>query len=208
MGWTTLLEKTSEAPQTVVGPDGRPEVIGYFSETQWLLALSYGRPIISEKLLLGANLKYHSHQLASASARGWSFDIGTIYHPLATTDSAGPLSLGLMLRNPFNPRINWSTGATDNFAREIVLGVAYSGKISDNPFMITGDFLAGSSKKISAGIEYWLNEFLPIRLGYSKEGSLTVGTGIKFNNISLEVAYFGHSDLGPTCQAGLTWLLK
>lgn len=197
-GISVILEKTGEAPLTTLGDDGRPDILGTFADTKLLLALTYARPILMKDLSAGINLKYHNETLASGSASGIGFDLGVLYQP-------EPWSLGLTLRNPLNTQLKWSTGNTDFMNREIVLGAAYTGRIGEQNFLLTADFNYGSSKKFCAGAEYWLTEMFPIRAGFNKQGQLTLGTGVKFQNFEFDVAYFNHQDLGPTYQAAFSW---
>lgn len=202
---TFLLEKTGDTAQTIEGADGRPEVTDYFADTKWLFGLSYGRHALLKNLILGANLKYQGENLAGANAMGMSFDLGGLYHLYYSDQDPGPLSIGLTLRNLLTTKYNWSTGNVDSLSREVVIGVAYQGRLQSQKFLITADLSYGLVKKICAGLEYWFTEIVPLRIGVNKMGSLTFGSGLKISDLNFDVSYFNHSDLGPTYNFAFTW---
>src|SRR3990170_7105817 len=57
---------------------------------------------------------------------------------------------------------------------------------------------------LRGAIEYYLLEYLSLRTGYSNEpSSYSAGIGINYSYFSLDYAFFTHTDLGLTHQAGL-----
>jgi hypothetical protein len=202
---TILIERISGAPLTTVGDDDRPNLLGTFSDTKWVLALTYARQIFLQGLLLGGSFKFHSHSLSSASGSGIGFDLGAIDYPFANETDKGPLSVGLTIRNPLNTKIKWSSGNVDTISREIVLGASYRGKLLDRQYILSGDFSYGSSKNICAGAEFWITEMLPARLGINKDRNLTFGTGLKLDQLDFDISYFNHADLGSTYQFAFSY---
>lgn len=204
-GLNLLIESVSGAPLTTVGPDGRPNLEGYFSDLKKLFSVSYARQALLNNLLAGATIKYHNNGLSSASASGFSFDLGALYYPLNSEKDKGPLSLGLTIRNPFSTGLKWSSGNVDHFTREFVFGAAYKGELMNREYLVSGDFNYGAGKKFCFGVEYWITNAFPIRLGFNKEHNITFGTGLKLNNLEFDVSYFSNSDLGPTYNFTFGW---
>ena len=57
---------------------------------------------------------------------------------------------------------------------------------------------------LRGAIEYYLLEYLSLRTGFSNEpSSYSAGIGINYSYFSLDYAFFTHTDLGLTHQAGL-----
>lgn len=57
---------------------------------------------------------------------------------------------------------------------------------------------------LRGAIEYYLLEYLSLRSGFSNEpSSYSAGIGINYSYFSLDYAFFTHTDLGLTHQAGL-----
>jgi hypothetical protein len=60
------------------------------------------------------------------------------------------------------------------------------------------------SYSLRTGIEYYLLEYISLRFGFSNEPSrYSAGVGINYSYFSLDYAFFTHTDLGLTHQAGL-----
>lgn len=204
----------SNIPLASIGSDGRPVVNGYYSDTQWLLGLSYAQEVLLKGLALGGSVKGYYHKLYQSSTKGFGLDLGAVYD-LSATDLLGgqtfPVSLGLTVVNVLQPKLSWGGGWTDTVSRRVVLGTAYKSKIAENDLTVSADYnvLGGSPKYWGVGAEYYLIPLLPIRLGYGNnygQAQISAGIGLRYQEWGVDVAYLNHSDLGGNFQISLCWL--
>ncbi|MFH1429052.1 MAG: S-layer homology domain-containing protein [Candidatus Margulisiibacteriota bacterium] len=149
-------------------------------------------------LSVGGSLKYLRQGIMSdpaLSGSGFGMDIGAIY------DVMPNIAVGVAYKNVYSS-FSWGTGTNETLDKVLSAGLNtnwlndnlnVSGKIEYNRDL--SDFL------LSLGVEYHYPKFLSLRAGYkdckavdadnagAKSGSITLGTGLRFGNYSLDYAY-------------------
>jgi len=191
----------------------RPQVAGYFSNTDNALLISYARQI-HPSLSIGGNLKLLRQSLFENSGNGFGLDIGLMVKPL------DGLHIGAMLADATGTQIHWNTAAEPVFTRERRLRFGLSYRIS---FPVIGKITLGTDletdrKDLRAdrrterifrfGGEYWLFDVVALRIG--AEGTkLAVGSGIRLRlgETALYADYaFNAHDLGNSQRVSLSGL--
>ncbi|MFC1477986.1 S-layer homology domain-containing protein [Candidatus Margulisiibacteriota bacterium] len=149
-------------------------------------------------LSVGGSLKYLRQGImsdAELSGTGFGMDVGAIYDVLPN------IAVGLSYKNIYSS-FAWGTGTNETLQKVLSAGINtnwlnddlnVAGKIEYNGDL--SDFL------LSMGVEYHYLKFLSLRAGYkdckavdesnagTKHGSITLGTGLRFGNYSLDYAY-------------------
>lgn len=209
LGGCVTYAGLSSLPLTSVGPDGRPLIEGYYSDTQLLLGLSYSQEVLLKGLSVGGTVKGYQHKIYQSSTKGFGLDLGVLYDlsQSGLLPQTLPVTVALTAKNVLQPKLNWPTGWTDTPGRRLILGAAYQGKILDNNFLVSVDanVLGGSKKTFGLGVEYCLIPMLPIRLGYGND-QLGAGVGLRFSDWGIDMGYQNNPDLGGKVQISLSWL--
>lgn len=191
----------------------RPEMAGYFSNTDNALLISYARQI-HPSLSIGGNLKLLRQSLFENSGNGFGLDIGLMVKPL------DGLHIGAMLADATGTQIHWNTAAEPVFTRDRRLRFGLSYRISF-PVIGKGTFgvdLETDRKDLRAdrqtervfrfGGEYWLFDVVALRIG--AEGTkLAAGAGIRlrFGETALYADYaFNAHALGNSQRVSISGL--
>lgn len=199
-------------PVATVGLDGRPLVTDYYSDTQWLFGLAYSQELLLKGFNVGGTLKGYQHKIYQNSTSGFGFDLGALYD-LGQSDiikGGFPVKLGLVAQNVLQPKLSWPSGYSDTVSRRVFVGASYDGRVGDSPFTLSASLnpMGGSPKLWGVGAEYYLTNYLPLRIGYGNfygSPQLALGVGLVYQDWGLDVAYKNHPDLGSNFQLSLSW---
>lgn len=168
-----------------------------FSNQNFALSLSYGKPEVAPGLSLGGNLKYIRVSLDSFSGNAVALDFGGLYK--TPVDN---LTAGLSVQNmgtkigPDPLPLTFKGGAAYKlFSRKLALAADV-------------DWLAVDQRAyLDLGAEYWVQKILAVRAGYQlgrgrdQLGSLVglgVGMGVKHERFSVDYAFVPFGNLGDT----------
>lgn len=191
----------------------RPEVAGYFSNTDNALLISYARQV-HPSLSIGGNLKLLRQSLFENSGNGFGLDIGLMLKPL------DGLHIGAMLADATGTQIRWDTDDAPVFTRDrrFRFGLSYRisfpvigrGTVSVDLETARKDIETdGESERVFRfGGEYWLFNVVALRIG--AEGTkLATGAGIRlrFGETALYADYaFNAHDLGNSQRISISGL--
>ena len=189
----------------------RPQVAGYFSNTDNALLVSYARGI-HPSLSIGGNLKLLRQSLFENSGNGFGLDIGLMVKPL------DGLHIGAMLADATGTQIHWNTVDEPVFtrSRRVRFGLSYRislpviGKITFGADLETDrkdlKVDGGTERIFRFGGEYWLFDVVALRIG--AEGTkLAAGSGIRlrFGETALYADYaFNAHDLGNSQRVSIS----
>jgi hypothetical protein len=201
------IKKTAlEDPNAELGPTNRARVVGYFSDAEYALFLTYAVKRNS-KLSFGGNIKILHKNLGDHSAWGLGFDLAALYIPV------GNLNIGVNLQDLTSTILAWDTGSRELIVPALKAGVSY-------PFVVpaiggfmspaidfetrfegrdySAQFAAGGLVSLDThlGWEYQRDVFA-LRLG-SDVGRFAAGAGISLPKLQIDYAFLSHSDLGDT----------
>ena len=176
------------------GPTGEK-----FADKELGFIFSYAKSIITDRLYMGANLKFVRQQVWDDKGSGMGLDIGTLYQPLYN------LTFGLMLQDLIKPEIKLlEEGVTDSFPRKMKLGVSY--RMMDDRLLLAADIdkAGGRSTKLHVGAEVDPMKDLSLRAGYTTDtGEISAGIGVRVSIFQLDYG-FGFLNLGSTHRVSLT----
>jgi hypothetical protein len=168
-----------------------------FSNQNFALSLSYGKPEVAPGLSLGGNLKYIRVSLDSFSGNAVALDFGGLYK--TPVDN---LTAGLSVQN-MGTKIG-----PDPLPLTFKGGAAY--KLFSQKLALAADvdWLAVDQRAyLDLGAEYWVQKILAVRAGYQlgrgrdQLGSLVglgVGMGVKHERFSVDYAFVPFGNLGDT----------
>ena len=189
----------------------RPEVAGYFSNTDNALLISYARQV-HPNLSIGGNLKLLRQSLFENSSNGFGLDIGLMFAPLKG------LHIGAVLADATGTQIRWDTADAPVFTRDSRFRLGLSYRIS---FPVIGKATLGvdletDRKDLEAdggterifrfGGEYWLFNVVALRIG-AEGAKLAAGAGIRlrFGETALYADYaFNAHDLGKSQRVSIS----
>ena len=191
----------------------RPEVAGYFSNTDNALLVSYARQV-HPNLAIGGNLKLLRQSLFENSGNGFGLDIGLMLEPL------DGLHIGAVLADATGTQVRWNTDDAPVFTRDRRFRIGLSYRIS---FPVIGKATfgvdletdrkdlqtdGGAERILRFGGEYWLFNVVALRIG--AEGTkLAAGAGIRlrFGETALFADYaFNAHDLGNSQRVSISGL--
>jgi hypothetical protein len=163
-----------------------------YRETKIILGYSYNYDNI---FFVGAAANYHSYSIQNYGSTGvFYFNLGVLVYILDN------LRWGFSTSN-----VNRATVADQDDQIPVILSTGFSFDILNNfslNFALEKDIRYDPS--ISFGIDYDIIEYLSLRLGGANNPSrFSAGVGINYSIVSLDYAFFTHSDLGFTHQAGI-----
>ena len=163
-----------------------------YRESKIILGYSYNYENI---FFVGAAINYHSYSIQNYGSTGvfyinlgalvyildnlrWGFSTSNVNRAtVADTDDQIPMIL--------------STGFSFDILKNFSLNVEIEKDIRYNP-------------SIQFGIDYDIIQYLSLRIGSGTNPSkFTAGVGINYSIVSLDYAFFTHTDLGLTHQVGI-----
>lgn len=163
-----------------------------YRESKIKLAYSYN---YENKFFAGAGINYHNFSIQGYGTQGvFYFDIGGL--TFITNDFRLGFSVHNINRSSLSETEDQiptviSIGASHDFLDRLSVNLAIEKDIRYNP-------------SVQFGIDYEIIEYLSIRSGFSNQPSrYTAGLGINYSIFSLDYAFFSHTELGLTHQAGL-----
>jgi len=183
---------------SIEGGDRTTQVItgNTFSASDLAIGISYSKKV-TDKLSIGANVKYIKETIAELNMSNWAFDFGTVYYT-----GFKSLRLAMTARN-FGSDVQL-TGWSEEYQAEaddikmpidFRIGVAmdFFDEQPNSPHILTvsleGDHPNDGPEKVNLGMEYAYNDMFFIRSGYKfnyDEEGLSFGAGIKCD-------IYGHS---------------
>lgn len=191
----------------------RPEVAGYFSNTDNALLISYARQV-HPNFSIGGNLKLLRQSLFENSGNGFGLDIGLMLKPL------DGLHIGAMLADATGTQIHWDTDDAPVFTRDRRFRFGLSYRIS---FPVIGKATfgvdvetdredietdRGTERVFRFGGEYWLFNVVALRIG-AEGARLAAGAGIRlrFGKTAVHADYaFNAHDLGNSQRVSISGL--
>ncbi|MEZ7890705.1 MAG: PorV/PorQ family protein [Candidatus Wallbacteria bacterium] len=186
--WTKF--GVDEIPETQVDAAGNPvldangnvKIFSYFSDSENNYTLSYGKQR-TDKVRLGANIKYLTHSLFDKSANGIGMDFG--YH--ITSDEK--TSFGVAVKN-VGAKLKWNTegNTVDSVPVTTVLGAAYK----YNPKVLTAvDFEKTGNEdiKVKLGVEGKVTEKIALRGGVNNK-KFSIGAGFTEKEWHFDYAFY------------------
>lgn len=177
------------------------ENLGTFEDSRLAFTAAYGKKI-RENLSIGLAGKYISHTLDESVSGGITFDLSMMLEGINHT--LPDIKVGFGIQNI----IAASFGDTED-----KLPIIFRTGVS-HPFMKKRVLVAFDiEKSLTAnlgwhiGMEYWLMNYLAMRLGFEGEGGIretTAGFGLKYKDYGLDYAFAFH-DLGLSHRVSGSW---
>ncbi|GBR76172.1 hypothetical protein NO2_0768 [Candidatus Termititenax persephonae] len=162
------------------GTAERTERFGY-SGKAYILTTGYQ---ITDTIFLGANLKSIQETLYHDSGSGLGLDVGLLWRP-------GSLAIGLSALNAVAPKLNWSTGWSEELNMRILGGISW--QMLDNLGFYSQFESNGGLSYYGAGAEFVLFKMVALRAGYNPD-HISIGTGLDTGSFTLDYAYLLNSD--------------
>lgn len=179
------------------------DVVRTFADVQQAFTLCYGRKVL-ENLSIGVSSKLITRSLDSSNDFHFSLDT---YLFMDKVVKALPLRLGLGIQNLLTAK---SGDTDDSMPINFRVGAAY--KTLKDKLLVSMDFdsaLLKSNINWHMGAEYWVLNFVALRLGF--EGDLgtglresSAGFGIKYKDYGIDYAFAFHS-LGASHRISGNW---
>jgi hypothetical protein len=166
--------------QDIVGYDMFANPQSSFADSENTVVIGYGAQA-NESLAWGISAEWHTHALDDASASGFSFDFGLLYHIVPQ------LTAGLSIRN-LGGGLAWKVpddflDTNDTYSEKIamrsLLGATYNA--SDSLSLVADiDYTAQQNINWHLGTEYRLSDVLRLRAGFDGLKPST-GFGLRSN---------------------------
>ena len=171
-------------------------------------AMTYGFELYREnKISIGFSYNYLNKFFAGAAV-----NLHTVSIKNYGSDNAFYLNIGGLFYLTQYFRLGFSVqnlnrasfgNEKDNIPLIYNTGFSY-GVMEDLTFNLAVEKDIRYNYSLRGAIEYYLLEYLSLRTGFSNEpSSYSAGIGINYSYFSLDYAFFTHTDLGLTHQAGL-----
>ena len=171
-------------------------------------AMTYGFELYREnKISVGFSYNYLNKFFAGAAV-----NLHTVSIKNYGSDNTFYLNIGGLFYLTQNFRLGFSVqnlnrasfgNEKDNIPLIYNTGFSY-GVMEDLTFNLAVEKDIRYNYSLRGAIEYYLLEYLSLRTGFSNEpSSYSAGIGINYSYFSLDYAFFTHTDLGLTHQAGL-----
>lgn len=189
---------------------GNPVAQGTFTPTVYLLTAGVGQRVLPE-VGVGLNLKYLSQSIDTVSSSAFAVDLGAVYD----TEVKG-LSVGMTLSN-IGSELDGNALPLD-----LNLGAAYQlplQGLGQDLLNLTLEgaipTLAADNYDVMAGVEYWYNRLLALRVGYQLDTDaglggiegLTAGLGVHYQSLQLNFGFSSLGVLGEVYQIALGFKL-
>lgn len=175
---------STQIPKT----DAAGNLLGHFDYSEQVASLNYARPLGAASSV-GAQLKWLSQELDSATASGFSLDVGMTLTLGPRGDARAP-RVGMAVQNALSTGVRWSTGAVEEPDRQIRLGVAYP--FSWHKVAGTLAFDWASLDGLALGLEINPHAAWAIRGGVRHlDGtpSFSAGLALDLQGVSIDYAY-------------------
>jgi tetratricopeptide (TPR) repeat protein len=175
--------------------------LGTFDSEQTAFTAAYGRKI-KENISIGVSGKYISQSLDTSSNGFATFDASILINGL------NPQTQGLRLGFGIQNLLSTSFGDTDDQLPLIFKGGA-SYRFLRDKLVAALDLSKNMSASMTwnIGAEYWLMNFLAMRMGFQGESGIretSAGFGVKYKDYSIDYA-FGIEDLGLSNRISASW---
>lgn len=208
-GWgvgLTYLDygSTSRTTVTTTGGVTGAATAGTFDGSDFAAGFSYGQRFgHGGQWAVGGTLKGISSSIDDADATAFGADLGLAWRSLAI-----PLELGVTMKN-LGTSLEY-----DRTGEELPLLVRAGGsyRLFENRLLIALEVEAAreESARLLAGAEYWIADLLAVRVGYDGRSAdvddgLTVGGGVRYEDLAVDYAYTPWDDLGGTHRIGLRY---
>ncbi len=167
------------------------ENVGTFEDRQFAILLGYAKEIM-EHINIGTRIKYITRKIDIYSDTMIGFDVSVLV--IGVNSRLPKLNLAVGIKNLISSSIStedrlpiiFQIGASYKFLRDrLLLGVDFEKNVN-------------AELKWMIGTEYWLLEFLALRLGFEGLSYLketTMGIGTRYKEYSLDYS-FAYHDLG------------
>ena len=213
---------------TVQHPDGG---LGDYQVRQYNIRAMFAKSLMSNRLKLGASIKYLREKIYNAQMQSIAFDIGANFD----TKIFGTL-VGVSVNN-IGPEVQffgegtevptdnideiasaitepWPMPLTFRFgvSADVIGSRSFSVLVpsADHRLTLATDFIKSNDYRLytSLGAEYCWNDMsyarIGTRLGHDDTAGLSFGIGIKFKGIMVDYAYVDYGDLSTTSQFGIS----
>jgi hypothetical protein len=195
-----------------------PSRVTYFNAADWAVYVSYAKKE-SDQFSYGANVKFIRRELGDNGATGLGFDIAASYMPLDA------LMLGVNFQDVTTTFLAWDTGTNELISPTLKLGTAYFLDALGGRFVPAVDVdvrfenrryasmahLGPVSLDVHTGVEYQIQDFAALRLGYSDVKQLTIGAGLRLPKLNIDYSFAkfdGIDQLGNTHRISLMFTLE
>jgi hypothetical protein len=179
------------------------------SHADYAAYFSYGRQL-GKRLLAGISTKVIFRDIVDETAFGLGLDVGGIYSISSWAD------IGLNIQDATTTLLSYTTGTKESINPTAKIGARIHGTrgrisaavFSDADLRFEGrDYAAQLSAGAASldshlGIEISYLEKIAARIG-SDVGNMSLGAGLRFGRINIDLALKDHSDLGFTYLASL-----
>ena len=177
------------------------ENLGTFDDSRLAFTAAYGKKI-RENLSIGFSAKYLTHTLDTSVSGGVTTDITMFLEGLNHTLPGIKLAFGL------NNLLSASMGDTDDVL-PIIFRAGASHRFLKDKLLVAMDIEKPMPANLGwhIGTEYWLMNYLAMRLGFEGESGIretTAGFGLKYRDYGLDYAFSLH-DLGLTHKVSASW---
>lgn len=139
---------------------------------------------VIEKLSIGTSVKWIQEKAAGYKATGVGVDIGIAYLPFKN------VSFGANIQNLIKPSMRWNTPSNNIDTIPTNIKVGGSVKFLDDMLLTSFDLNFRNNRKIkpNIGLEYWLSNHLPIRIGFDHD-ELSLGLGLHLESIVIDFSW-------------------
>ncbi len=179
------------------------ENVGTFEDSRMAFTLAYGKKI-RENLSIGFAGKYLTQRLDTSESGAITFDMSTFVEGINTT--LPEIRLAFAIQNI----ISSSFGDTED-KMPLMLKMGASHSFLKNKLLVAFDIEQSLAARANMGwhlgTEYWLMNYLAVRLGFEGEKGIretTAGFGLKYKDYGLDYAFSLH-DMGLSHRVSGSW---
>ena len=171
---------------------------GTFSDTQMAISGSYGKKV-EDILSLGTSLKIISHTLDTHTNGFITLDASMLLEdPIERLKN---VKIGMVFQN----LISLKTGEATDDKLPINFRIGASYKVLKNKLNLAVDIDKSEKGNLGyhIGIEYWMLNFVALRLGLDKE-EVNMGFGVRYKDYGIDYALAMH-ELGGSHRLSASW---
>lgn len=194
-GFSIPVRTVSDIPETIE-EGNRGEQIGFFSDTQTSIKMSFATKFLS-RFSLGVSSTYHMQTLYSESSTGYSFDVGGAY-------SGQRLAIGASVSDLVH-QSTWSTGRKEKNSSSKHAGISFA-VLDNTKIAVDGDFKEGKAR-CNIGLDWKPSEHLDVLIGIkdlTSEKDVRLGLNLNLLGMALNYAMSVTGPLGIVHKAGIT----